>query len=242
MSETPIFQKMIFQSAKGVSLPYRLFLPASFPAAGPYPLIVFLHGVGERGTDNEAQLKNGIYSFFEHSPKELESSIVIAPQCPIEHKWVNVTTWDSKDFSWNDSTESVPLSCVADLIGTWKKTGFADADRVYCCGLSMGGFGTWDLLSRHPEVFAAGIPVCGGADPVTAPILKEIPIQTFHGLKDPTVPYTGTEKMVNAIRACGGDKIRYTTYPEGLHGIWNDAFATEGLGKWLLSQKRSDRK
>ena len=108
-------------------------------------------------------------------------------------------------------------------------------------GMSMGGYGTWDLLCRYTDVFAAGVPICGGVDLTYAEALKDMPIRTFHGTLDPVIPVVGTRAMVAAIKEAGGTKIEYTEYPEGYHDVWNQAMSSEGLTDWLLDNKLSDR-
>ncbi|MBQ7335070.1 MAG: prolyl oligopeptidase family serine peptidase [Clostridia bacterium] len=223
------------------SMPYRLYLPADYSAEKSYPLILFLHGAGERGNDNTAQLKNAIGQMFADPASPVYQCIVVAPQCPQDQKWVNVEAWTDCQYSIDEIPESDALKTVRGILSEVQTEYGVDLDRVYATGLSMGGYGTWDLLVRHGELFAAAIPVCGGCDTSKAALLTDIPIYTFHGLKDPTVPCTGTEAMVDAIRSLGGTKITYVPYPEMEHNVWETAFATEGLYDWLLAQKRSDR-
>lgn len=237
---TELMEARLYET-DALTLPYRLYVPDDYSATKEYPLILFLHGAGERGNDNALQLKNAIGQMFADPNSPVYRCIVVAPQCPADSKWVEVADWTQTQYSTDAIAESAPLRAVVALLEQLKTEYSVDADRVYASGLSMGGYGTWDLLVRHTDLFAAGIPVCGGADYRKAERLKNVPIYTFHGLKDPTVPYNGTERMVQAIRAAGGDRITYITYPEGEHGIWETAFATEGLYEWLLSQRLSDR-
>jgi dienelactone hydrolase len=126
---------------------------------------------------------------------------------------------------------------LQDVLGKYS----CDRDRVYAMGLSMGGFGTWDLLMRYPDTFAAGVPICGGGDPSKAEILKNIPIWTRHGTADPTVPYAGTKGMYDAICAAGGEKIVFESVEGGVHNVWTDLTKNPELYKWLFAQKLSDR-
>ena len=137
--------------------------------------------------------------------------------------------------------EGAKVKAVVELIDVLKSEYSVDSDRVYATGISMGGYGTWDLLARHSELFAAAIPVCGGVDVSLASIFKDIPIYTFHGLKDTTVPPTGTLNVYNAIKNLGGNKIKLITYDNGSHSIWDTAYGTSGLIEWLLTHKLSDR-
>ena len=223
-------------------LPYRLHLPKDYDESKTYPLILFLHGAGERGIDNKAQLKNGILVPFNDPSSPIHDCIVIAPQCPTGYKWVEVPSWKECNYSTQSIAESFPLKAAFELLESVIKDYSVDADRVYATGLSMGGYGTWDLLARHGDVFAAAIPVCGGVDVSLAKQFKDIPIYTFHGMKDTTVPPTGTVNVVNTIKNLGGEKITLVTYADAGHSIWNTAYGTEGLFEWLLSHKLSDRK
>src|SRR4051812_48642324 len=153
------FEPHVYQAADGQTLPYRLLSPES--ASGKVPLVIFLHGAGERGDDNKVQLKHGAGVFAKPENREKFACYVVAPQCPKEQKWVD---WDwSKPFTVQPAEMTTPMKSVVGILDTLPKE-FADIDpdRVYVTGLSMGGYGTWDLLTRFPQRFAAGAPVCGG--------------------------------------------------------------------------------
>ena len=205
---------------------------------------MFLHGAGERGNDNVSQLKNGILVPFSDPNSPIHNCIVVAPQCPAGKKWVEYPNGGAAQYcqySTDMFAESAPLKALLELIDVLEGEYNVDSDRIYATGLSMGGYGTWDLLARHGEIFAAAIPVCGGVDVSHADVYKDIPIYTFHGLKDTTVPSTGTLNVVDKIKELGGEKITLVTYPDGAHSIWNTAYGTQGLFEWLLSHKLSDR-
>lgn len=235
-----LYEKKTFQTSFGRSMNYRIYLPADYRADRSYPMLLFLHGAGERGDDNEAQLKN-VAGTLPADHSELRDCIIVAPQCPKNEKWVDVENWSQCNYSTDSIPQSKAMREVIELLDFLQDQYSVDSDRCYVAGLSMGGYGTWDLLVRCGDRFAAAIPVCGGCDVEKAALLTDIPIRTFHGMKDPTVPYTGTSMMVERIRNLGGSKITFTPYPEGNHLIWDEAFATDGLFTWLLSQKRSDR-
>ncbi len=239
-SESYLYEKKNFRTSFGREMNYRIYVPADYRADQSYPMLLFLHGAGERGNDNEAQLKNVAGTLPQEHP-ELRGCIIVAPQCPKDEKWVDVENWTQCRYSADSIPESKAMREVVELLGALQNRYSVDRDRVYVAGLSMGGYGTWDLLVRHGDLFAAAIPVCGGCDVEKAELLTDIPIRTFHGMKDPTVPYTGTSVMVERIRNLGGKKITFTPYPEGNHLIWDEAYSTDGLFTWLLSQKRSDR-
>ena len=225
----------------GFTLPYRFHLPTGYSADKAYPVILFLHGAGERGEDNTAQLKIGIGQLFADPDSPIHQCIVIAPQCPVQLQWVSVSSWKDTQYSTEEIPESLPLDTAHALLLDVIKRYAADTDRIYCTGISMGGFGTWDLLVRHTELFAAAIPLCGGADNRFAARLANVPIYTFHGDADDVVPPEGTQCMTDKLIALGNEKLRVTYYLGGTHGIWENAYATDGLLEWLLSHRRSDR-
>lgn len=220
------------------SMPYRLYVPEDYESTKEYPVIVFLHGAGERGTGNTAQLTNAIQNLFD-TQKQVKESIVIAPQCPTGKRWVE-TDWTKGNYD-SSSIQEEQLATVMKILKEIQANYTTDQDRIYAIGLSMGGIATWNLLMNHSDVFAAGIPICGAADVNKANILKNIPIWTFHGTADPTVPYSATQQMVQAIQSAGGDKITFTSYSGMEHAIWNNAVGTPGLIDWLFEQKLSDR-
>lgn len=217
-------------------LPYRLILPETYEETKSYPMLVFLHGAGERGNDNELQFFHCVQYLADNLPE----CIIVAPQCPLNNQWVD-TPWSNGAYSVEAVPESDELIAVMELLQELQTEFSVDADRIYASGISMGGFGTWDLMMRHNDYFAAGIAVCGGGDPSQAEMLKDTPLYVFHGDADPAVPVSGSRDTVKAIRDAGGEQVRYIEYAGAGHGIWNDAFATEGLLKELLTKKLSDR-
>ncbi len=236
-----IFKAETFTSAK-TELPYRIYIPSDYDytKSEKYPLVLFLHGAGERGNDNESQLKNALPTLFERADGLIKKSIVIAPQCPKDNQWVD-TPWTDGNYSVDEIPESNELAAVVELVKSTCDNYSIDKARVYVIGISMGGFGTWDLIMRHNDIFAAAIPICGGADPTKAEELVNTPIYTFHGTDDTSVPYEGTAEMVEAIEDLGGRLINFITYDGEGHGIWDTACAEDGLLEWLFSQKLSDR-
>lgn len=231
-----IGEKLTYTNAD-TSIPYRLYLPENYDEAKSYPMLVFFHGAGERGNDNEKQLFHCIQYLYDNMP---EDCIIIAPQCPENNQWVD-TPWENGAYSVDNVPESNELKAVIELIAELKTKYSVDANRIYAAGISMGGFATWDVMMRHNDIFAAAIPVCGGGDISKADLLKDTPIFTFHAVDDTAVPVAGTRDTVNAIKEASGTKIEYTEYTSGGHGIWNQAFATEGLLEKLLDCELYDR-
>jgi predicted peptidase len=192
-----------------------LYLPKDYATShAKYPLLLFLHGAGERGTDLEKVKRHG-------PPKEIANGrdfpfIVISPQC-LEFQF-----WDVHDLT----------GLLDDIEHHYR----VDKDREYVTGLSMGGFGTFALLAHSPERFAAAAPIAGAADTNIAPRLAHIPIWATHGVKDAAVPFDADQKIVDAIKAAGGD-IKFTPIPEGGHDVWTDVYSGTELFDWLLTHK-----
>lgn len=231
------FEAREFSSAGGVKLPYRLLKPANLDPEKKYPLVIFLHGAGERGTDNAAQLKHGAGAFAKPNAREKFPCFVFAPQCPKDKKWVEMDWGGASGTAPEDPgvMETLVLSAADELVQQLN----IDRDRVYITGLSMGGFGTWDLITRHPDLFAAAIPVCGGGDKTKAAAAKAIPVWAFHGLEDKVVLPVRSQDMVAAMRAAGG-KAMLTEYPGVAHDSWTFAYAEPNLLQWLFAQRRGE--
>lgn len=230
-----IFNAKLFQNAD-TQLPYQIYVPFNYSPNKSYPLILNLHGAGLRGTDNQRQL--GFLDEMMKVPSlALDEAIIVMPQCPENGAWV-ATNWNAGSYSIDQIAESKEMKAVVELVGQVQETFPVDASRIYACGFSMGGYGTWDLLMRHSDIFCAGVAMCGAGDPSHADALAQIPIWAVHGAKDPTVPVTGSRDMVEAIQAVGGDKIRYTELPDAVHDVWNYTYANTEIFTWLLSQKK----
>ena len=202
-----------------VTMNYLFYLPKDYAEKDSWPLLLFLHGAGERGDDLEKVKVHG-------PPKLIAAGkefpfLVVSPQCPNNHSW-----------------RPDELSALLDEIVEKYKV---DKDQIYVTGLSMGGFGTWSLAAYSPERFAALIPICGGGDPNTARRLAHVAVWVFHGAKDPAVPLELSEKMVEALKKASGN-VKFTVYPEAGHDSWTEAYNTPELYEWLLQQKRTPRK
>ncbi|HPE95391.1 MAG TPA: dienelactone hydrolase family protein [Bacillota bacterium] len=225
-------KKLIFTNETG-SLPYRLWIP-SHNTGEKLPVLFFLHGAGERGADNELQTKVGICShYFSQEIAHKYPAIFVAPQCPDGVSWDNKLGWlcDYDDVN----VESKPMKLAYELLCEILKREDADRTRVYVTGLSMGGYGTWDMIVRHQGVFAAAVPVCGGAFPEDAEKIKDVPIWAFHGDSDSCVPVENTRNIVDALRAIGSD-VKYTEYPGCDHNCWDNAYSDMAMYEWLFSK------
>ena len=223
-----------FESPDG-RLPYRLLKPAGFDAAKKYPMVILLHGAGERGDDNKAQLKWGGGLFSDAKVMEKYPAFVLVPQCAKEKKWVEID-WSAENVvaPADAGTTQKMLLAVVDAVQAEFPI---DADRLYLTGLSMGGFGTWDLITRYPARWAAAAPICGGGDKSKAAAAKAIPVWAFHGSADGVVKPVRTKEMVDAIAAAGGN-VAHTEYAGVGHDSWSGAFSEPNFLPWMFAQKR----
>lgn len=214
------------EEIRALRLNYLRYLPPEHgkDPAQKWPMILFLHGAGERGEDLELVKIHGLAKVVE--TRDLPF-VIIAPQCPRLHWW--------SDF----------LPLLDDLIQDAIDTLNVDPDRVYLTGMSMGGYGTWHMAVEYPHRFAAIAPICGGGpwmynvrDRICA--IQHIPTWVFHGEKDDMVPVWESKRMVEALKACDGD-VRLTLYPEATHDSWTETYNNPALYEWFLSNRRQDR-
>ncbi|MBE0662731.1 MAG: dienelactone hydrolase family protein [Bacteroidales bacterium] len=225
------------------SLPYRIMFPENFDPLLKYPLILFLHGAGERGNNNESQLIHGGRFFASDTNRQNYPSIVVFPQCPADSYWANVNfSFDpegKRSFSFDPSGEpTLPLQLVMQLLDSMLNQSWVDKDRFYLGGLSMGGMGTFELLYRKPEVFAAAFPICGGGNPdLINEKVKSVEIWAFHGQDDPVVLPELSVKMIAAVEKAGS-KTKLTLYPDVGHNAWDHVFLEPELLPWLFSVRR----
>jgi predicted peptidase len=237
------YEKKEYISGKD-TLRYRILYPKNYDAKKKYPLVLFLHGSGERGNDNEAQLIHGSKLWLDEANRSKYPAIVIFPQCPRNDGWGRIRRDATRKDSLNgfvfDSGQPIgrSLEMVGQLLDSFKNSGKVNAKKIYVGGLSMGGFGTFEILWRKPNYFAAAFPICGGGDPgKIGQYGKKFPIWVFHGDKDPAVPVSCSRLMVGALKAAK-DKVKYTEYPGVGHDSWNNAFAEPELLNWLFAQKK----
>ncbi len=229
------FEKTQFKNKEGQTLLYRFLKPAKIEAGKKYPLVLFLHGAGERGDDNTAQLVHGVKTFATENFLEKYPCFVVAPQCPNEMKWSDID-WSVEKVVFPEK-ESPTAVLMMQCLDTLEKELPIDTDREYVTGLSMGGYGSWDAIVRHPKRFAAAVPVCGGCDVSKAKIIAQIPVWTFHGDQDFAVKVERSREIVEALKAVDG-KPKYTEYPGVGHDSWNKAYADVAMYEWLFAQKR----
>jgi len=199
-----------------VSLKYLLSLPSGYDESKKYPLVIFLHGSGERGNNLNKVKKHGIP--YEIVQGKTFPFIMVAPQCP------------GDDEEWNIYALN---TLYQEIISQYN----IDLKRVYLTGLSMGGYGTWKFAKTFPQYFAAIAPVCGGGNPDSICVLKDVPVWAFHGAKDNTVPIAEADTLVKSLKGCGGN-VKFTIYPDLGHNSWTKTYSNPELYDWLLSQKK----
>ncbi len=229
-----VYEAKIFQAKNGKTIPYRQYTPGQLDPKKKYPLVLFFHGAGERGTNNVSQLQWGLKPLYSYLKANHVEAIVIAPQCPLKKQWVD-TPWGDPSHVMPEQP-SEPMSLSIELLKATIETLPVDTDRIYVTGLSMGGFGAWDIAQRMPEMFAAVMPVCGGGDTNQAGQFKNLPVWAFHGSKDGVVIPKRSRDMVKAINAAGGN-ARLTEFPVG-HAAWKPAYNEKAHWDWLFEQKK----
>ena len=203
---------------------YLLYLPKTYDPGQQrrWPLVLFLHGMGELGEDLHALTRHG-------PPKLVEEGqdfpfLLVSPQCPADGWWA----WETN------------IAALAALLDEIESNYLVDPDQVYVTGLSMGGYGTWALATAYPQRFAAIVPICGGGYPSTVCAIRHLPVWAFHGENDSKVPVQKGQAMVDALQACGGN-VRFTVYPGVEHDSWTQTYANPELYTWLLEQRRIAR-
>jgi len=226
-TNAPLLSKsMTWESSRRGELRYLLYLPREYDSQGGkrWPLILFLHGAGERGTNLQRVAIHGPPSLVKQGRSF--PFIIVAPQCPEDERWQN------------DSLLKLLEHVMAELK--------VDAGRVYLTGLSMGGYGTWKLALAHPEKFAAIAPICGGGEYIDAlpasrtkaAALRSLPVWAFHGAKDSVVPPEESQRMVNALKKIGVKEVNLTVYPEADHNSWAETYNNPEFYEWLLKHER----
>lgn len=223
-------------NGKGDTLNYRMLFPDA-DTLRKYPLVIFLHGSGERGNDNEAQLKWGVQNFATDEMMVLHPAFVIAPQCPANMGWSNFKDRNKGTEMQLNPSPSKPMELLIDLIHEMMKNRSIDPNRIYITGLSMGGFGTYDAIERYPDLFAAAMPVCGGGDISKASAIAHIPIWNFHGMEDPAVDVNYSVVMMQALMKEGAHP-GFTFYPETGHFSWLAAYSNKEAMEWLFRQHK----
>jgi predicted peptidase len=221
------FVARTYSNASRQIMPYRLFMPPGYTKEKQYPLIIWLHGAGGAGRDNVSQISRdqipGTHTWTKAQNQAKYPSFVLVPQNP---------------GPWVDRLDqlSSALMLVLEILESVKAEFNIDAERIYVAGQSDGGYGTWNLITQRPDLFAAAIPLCGGGDPKTAARIARMPLWVFHGRRDDVIPVNESRKMIEAIQKAGGHP-RYTEYPNADHNIWKRTFNEPEIVSWLFAQR-----
>lgn len=234
-----------YEDPSGQTMPYRLFVPKNYHPAKEFPLVMFLHGAGERGTDGTIQLRanEGAVIWARDSEQAKRECFVLAPQCPPHRSWTQKLLTGGKDPFSPTPELNIAYAILKRVLDEYS----IDRSRVYLTGLSMGGFGTWALAMAHPDTFAAIVPICGGGDPTKVHAIHDKPIWTFHHAGDPIVPVEMTRAVVRELEKEDADlfyrPVLYTEYQvgdpiaDGNHSSWIPAYRTEAMREWLFAQR-----
>lgn len=242
-AQTEGYQKALYIEGKD-TLRYRILYPLDYKPGKKYPVVVFLHGSGERGMDNEKQLVHGSKLFADSANRKKYPAFVIFPQCPPTEGWSKMRAERKTETGPplrtypTDEAIGTPLLLVTHLVDSLVKNRIADSKRIYVGGLSMGGMGTFEILWRRPDLFAAAFPICGGGAESSAAVYgRKFPIWVFHGADDAVVDVNESRKMVAALKEARA-KVRYSEYPGVNHNSWDNAFAEKDLLPWLFDKKK----
>lgn len=224
------------------TLPYRILFPEKFNPSLKYPLVLFLHGAGERGDNNEAQLTHGAKLFLDSNTRKHFPAIVVFPQCSKDSFWSNVEfgTDSSGKREFLFQTGGKPTKAMAGLLGLTERLldkPYVNREQVYVGGLSMGAMGTFEMLRRKPKAFAAAFAICGGDNVKNVKKYKKIPLWVFHGDADDVVPVSLSEKVVEALQDKKAE-VKFTVYPGVNHNSWDNAFSEPQFLPWLFSHKK----
>ena len=240
-----LYKRELFVNAGNDTLPYRILFPEGYVNSKetPYPLVIFLHGAGERGKDNAFQLAWGADLFLKEEVRKKHPAIVVFPQCPKGDYWAKIKYRGNKKvgkrfkFKLNPGRPGPSFRMAHGLIQKLIREEAVDVKRIYIGGLSMGGMGTFEMLARFPGKFAAAIPICGGGNPNhTIHYAKKTSLWIFHGSEDPIIGARHSRRMAKQLKKFKGD-VRYSEYKGVGHDSWKNAFAEPELFEWLFSKK-----
>jgi predicted peptidase len=238
-----IYERREFVTADGKVLPYRILFPENYDRKKKYPLILFLHGAGERGNDNERQLIHGSRLFLKAENRKNFPAIVVMPQCPEDSYWSSVKIDRTRqplklEFDYGAEV-NWPLDAANMLAKKIAREESVDLERLYITGLSMGGMGTFEAVFRYPNNYAAALPICGGGNTDQYDErVRNIAFRVFHGAEDAVVDVDLSRKMVGKLKSLNVKKVEYKEYPGVNHNSWDNAFAEPDFLGWMFQQRR----
>lgn len=230
-AQTNAFNEKLFVNTRNERMRYLLFVPKDYDKQKKYPLVLWLHGGGSVGDDLQLLLrygdKHGVLYFARSDNQSKYPSFIVAPQCP-------------QNRSWSDRDSEQPtteMRLVLEILANVQANYSIDSRRLYVTGISLGGYGTWDIIGRRPEMFAAAVPICGGGNTFKAPLMVKTAIWAFHGDQDEVVNVSESRRMITTIRNAGGEP-KYTEYQGLGHNSWERAFTEQDLLPWIFAQRR----
>jgi len=223
---------------KGDTLRYRVLFPDNYDKTKSYPLVLFLHGSGERGNDNENQLVHGSALFTNQQNRTDYPAIVLFPQCPTDGFWAPISQHTVGFDFVNSKNPTKSLALVKKLVDSYQKEEAVDSKRMYVLGLSMGGMGTFDLICRYPKTFAAAIPICGGVSLERLKKVRKMPIRIYNGGSDNVVSPEHSRNAFIELKANGSQVVEHIEFPGVGHDSWNLTFAQPDLLTWLFKQHK----
>lgn len=243
VTDTSAFIRKTYVSKTGETLLYQVLYPENYDKNRTYPLILFLHGAGERGSDNVTQLRHPSEMLLDSQNRKNYPAIVLLPQCPADQYWP-FSEHPDKDLRWDrisypvNTPISKPLRLANELLDYYCESEAVDMNRIYIIGLSMGGMGTFDMVTRFPEKFAAAIPICGGVNVSRLKKAEKVAFRLFHGDIDQVVPVSTSRAAYKELKHLGA-KVEYIEYPNVNHDSWVQAFREPDFMEWLFKQKKN---
>lgn len=235
------YERSVYVSRQD-TLPYRILFPDNFDAGKKYPVLFFLHGRGESGSDNQSQLTHGGKVFLKEEVRRQFPAIIIFPQCSNDSYWANVDirtdSTGKRSFHFKKGGKPTKaMHALSGLVDRMVAKPYVNKEQVYIGGLSMGGMGTYEMLRRKPKLFAAAFAICGGDNMKNVKKYRKVPLWVFHGAKDDIVDPSFSENIVGELKKRNAD-VKYTVYPEANHNSWDPALAEPELLPWLFSHSK----
>jgi predicted esterase len=231
------FEARTFDNGAGFTLPYRFYIPKNIPANTKFPLVLFLHGAGDWGTNNSSQMANFPYQYIDSTNSAKYPCYFLAPQCTKSSPWSSFPQYPDVKTEPNPTKSTAQVLSLIDTL-LHRDTVKIDKNRIYVTGFSLGGEGAFDIITRAPDLFAAAIPICGIADTAKVQLMKNTPLWIFHGSKDTINSVTYSRIIVDALIKIGKPP-KYTEYEGREHNVWPTVYNEPDLLPWLFSNDKS---